>query len=75
MKRFKITIEEINIDDDFMPIENKRFQTDVLQDVGQGDDILPGVLDHKWSELKEFFLKKRNDVPFHKIRHIEVDHE
>lgn len=75
MKRFKISIEEINVDDDFTPIEAKRFQIDMVQDVGQSDEILPGVLEHKWSNLKDFFLEKRNDVPFHKIRNIEVDHE
>lgn len=75
MKRFKISIEEINIDDNYTPIERKRFDVDVIQDDGQYDDILPGVLDHKWKQLKGFFLEKRNDVPFHKIKNIEVDHE
>lgn len=69
MKKIEIHIREINLDDDFNPIEDKCFTSEhvLKDDDGNINDILDIVLDDRWSILKGFYLRKRKSVPFRKL--------
>lgn len=68
MKSFVISIKEVNLTDDFQPIEEKKFQISVMENAYLDNAYLSELLERKWSDLKDYFLTKGKDVPFNKIR-------
>ena len=70
MKEIRISLKEINLDNDFMPIEHKCAEINEMVDdsVIDLDGHLPIILEEKWPELSEFFLKNRKISPFVKIK-------
>ena len=72
MKKFEIHIVENNLTDELKPIEKKHFQIVMLQNEALCDDVLPDILDEKWTEIRNYFLEQRRNIPFTPIRR---DHE
>lgn len=70
MKKIEIKIREINLDEDFTPIEDKIVTSVHMfhDDEKNLEDILSYVLDDRWTILKSFYLRKRKSLPFRKIR-------
>lgn len=71
MKKIEIHIREINLNDDFEEIGDKRVvSAHILHDDDETnfEDILSIVLDDRWPILKDFYLRKRKNLPFRKIK-------
>ena len=67
MKKFEINIKEINLNDDFEPIEDKHMVNAFIYDETElSDKFLQLQLENKWDELIEKYLIKRNETPFKK---------
>lgn len=71
MKKFEISIREINLDNSFIPIEHRVVVNDYV--LSQDDEqsleyILPMILSNRWTTLERYFLKNRNYIPFKAIR-------
>ena len=71
MKKIEIYIREVNCDDDFKPIEDKRFvvtTTLSTYDAEHYNEAMPHVLDDTWTDIKKYFLRNRHAIPFRKLR-------
>ena len=70
MKQFNIRIEEFDIENDnqYETKGKRKTEISVILDDNVGDAALSTVLEIKWSELKNFFVAERKNIPFIKIR-------
>ena len=72
MRKIEIYIREVDVDDDFKEIEHKRFRTTTVVNKEICDQNLDYLLNEKWKDIRDYYLRNRDAVPFAKIRR---DHE
>ena len=71
MKRFEIHIKEINLNEDLEPIEKKEVETSCIVDdklTPTTEELVKEVLEHKWADIKRYFLEIRNKEHFTKYQ-------